>query len=80
MLLYIVVQHQKHSITSAVVSMWDVRKIACPKLTSFAKHHIEVGCCVVQAPSKGRVRSEGRKKGRKEGISHWSLHTTPPFE
>ena len=45
-----------------------------------AKRHIEIGCCAVQAPSKGRVEDEGEKE-RRETFSHWSLvGTTLPFE
>ena len=43
------------SITSSVVLILDDQKAACPKSTSFAQRHVEIGCCFVQAPSKGRV-------------------------
>ena len=48
------VHHLCLLITSSVFSVLDVHKATCLKSTSFARHHVEISCCVVQAPSKDR--------------------------
>ena len=40
---------------SSVVSIFGCSEGCFPKLTSCAKCHFEISCCVVQAPSKGSV-------------------------
>ena len=47
---------------SSFVSILDVQKAAWPKSTSLAQRHIEISCCVVQAHSKERVRSDPLKE------------------